>query len=268
MTRVHHESYLRRIGLDPDRVNDPDRSTVERLQRAHVFAVPFETLAITGDPFGDHEGEGVSLVVPELYEKVIERGQGGFCFELNGLFGWLLADLGVEFDRVAAVVLDGDEARTPANHMAYVCSFDRRYVVDVGLGVPTMRQPIPLDGEARVDEAGVEWRVAESERPDANYVTQFRKPDDDDWTDRYVFRDVHRERSFFEATCEYLATAPESPFTDSPVATLATDRGHLKLSGTTLTEVVDTEERERELDADEWYDVLEREFDLGFRPRE
>ena len=231
---MDHERYLSRLGFDPGWEPNRDLGTVARVQRAHVAAVPFETLSITGDPFGTHDGEGVSLAIDDLYGKVVERRRRGFCYELNGLFGWLLALIGFDIERRAAMVVTDGEARPPANHLTHVVALDRRYIVDVGLGVPTMRRPLPLDGtHIRTDSVGVTWRVAPSDRPDADFVTQYRDSttdgDDGEWTDRYVFRDVPREMEFFAATCEYLANAPESPFTGTPVVTVATDRGHLKL---------------------------------------
>lgn len=274
--------YLERIGLDATDVRRPDRESLKRLQEAHVTAVPFETLSITGHPFEGREtseasapkeramqtasrdGEGVSLDRTELYEKVVERRRGGFCYELNGLFGWLLRELGFDADRVAARVVNDGEARPPANHLVNVVSFDRRYVVDVGVGTPQIRRPLPLDGTVVADTAGVEWRVVESDRPDAEHLTRYREPGDDEWTDRYVFRDRPRDRSFFEATCEYLQSAPESPFTGDPVVTIASERGYKQLSTETLTETVDGESREKPVDPEAWDDVLEGEFGLRY----
>ncbi|WP_340100190.1 arylamine N-acetyltransferase family protein [Salinibaculum salinum] len=262
------DRYLSRIGLNPDALSEHSVEGLARIQRAHVRSVPFENLSITGDPFTGDPGEGVTLSLQTLYQKIVEDERGGYCFELNGLFGWLLAEGGFEADRIAARVLgeDGD-ARPPANHHAHVVTLDRRYLVDAGLGVPTMRQPLPLDGSPRTDEAGVTWRVVESDRPDADYLTQFRMPGDDDWTDRYVFRERPRELAFFEATCEYLASAPESPFTGAPVVSIATADGHKKLSRETLT-VSDGETTERPVAAHEWHDVLETEFGLRPEPME
>ena len=257
--------YLDRIGVAPDRVRHTDRETLERLQRTHVTTVPFETLAITGDPFGERDGAGVSLDPTVLYEKIVERERGGFCYELNGLFGWLLAELGFDVEVRAAMVVGDDGAGPPANHRTHVVSLDRRYVVDVGLGIPTMRQPLPLDGSVREDEASVAWRVVESDRPDVDYATQYRESEGE-WTIRYVFRDVPRERCFFESTCEYLATAPESSFTGDPVVTIATERGHTKLTPGSLTRIRGGEERRQSLDADEWYAALEREFGIDYCP--
>lgn len=63
---VDPRAYRRRIGLEapPD---GPAREAVAALQAAHVRRVPFETLSVAGDPFGDREGEGVTLDPPRLY---------------------------------------------------------------------------------------------------------------------------------------------------------------------------------------------------------
>jgi N-hydroxyarylamine O-acetyltransferase len=264
---MNHERYCSRIGLDPTSVRDTDLETLARLQRAHVRAVPFENVAITGDPFGDCDGKGVSLAAADCYDKIVEERRGGFCFELNGLFGDLLAELGFDVGRRAAMIVSDGEARPPANHLTNVVTLDRPYIVDVGLGIPTMRRPLTLDGGTRTDVVGVEWRTVESARPDSDYATQFRRSSDDDgdWTTRYVFRDVPRERSYFAATCEYLATAPESSFTGDPVASIATDSGHVKLSPDTLTRHENGEERERPLSEDGWYASLETEFGIAYR---
>lgn len=266
---MDHERYLSRLGFDPGWEPNRDLGTVARVQRAHVAAVPFETLSITGDPFGTHDGERVSLAIDDLYGKIVERRRGGFCYELNGLFGWLLARIGFDIERRAAMVVTDGEARPPANHLTHVVALDRRYIVDVGLRVPTMRRPLPLDGtHTRTDSVGVTWRVAPSDRPDADFVTQYRDSttdgDDGEWTDRYVFRDVPREMEFFAATCEYLANAPESPFTGTPVVTVVTDRGHLKLEPDRLTRIAGGERTTEALSAEEWYDALDREFGLRY----
>ncbi|UPW00212.1 arylamine N-acetyltransferase [Halorussus gelatinilyticus] len=269
-TAPNPDDYLERIGLDPASVRASDaanRETLAALQRAHVATVPFETLAVTGDPFGPRDGEGVTLTLPHLYKKVVARERGGFCFELNGLFGWLLAELGFDADRIAARMLSDDgDPRPPANHHAHLASLDRTYVVDVGCGVPTMRRPLPLDGSVREDSAGVAWRVVESERPDAEYLTQYRTPGDEGWRDRYVFDATPRKLSYFEATCDHLATAPESSFTGDPTVSIATERGHRKLSPEKLTRSDRGEHSEREVGEEEWYGLLESEFGLRYAP--
>jgi len=264
--------YLDRIGVDTE-APPPTQETLARLQRAHVTAVPFETVAVTGDPFGGYAGEGISLETPHLYEKVVERERGGFCYELNGLFVWLLAELGFEVDRLAAAVADDEgDPRPPANHHSVrVTLGDEAYLADVGLGLPKMRRPLPVGGRVGPDAAGVAWRTVESDRPDADHVVQTRRPGDadadvgdDGWTDRYLFTETPRALSYFEATCEHLATAPESRFTGDPYVNVGTERGHRKLTPETFVEVVAGETRERAIDPEEWYELLASEFGLRY----
>lgn len=261
------ETYLARIGIDPSTVDSPNLETLERIQRAHVTAVPFENLSIVGDPYGDREGAGVVLSMTHLYEKIVERERGGYCFELNGLLHWLLAELGYDVERVAARVMSDDSVTPPANHHTNVVRLDRRYVVDAGMGTPTMRRPTPLDGTSRTDEIGVEWRITESDRPDETYQSEYREPGGEEWSRRYVFSDVPRELDYFEATNDYLQSAPESTFTGDPIVSIATEEGHRKLSGTTLTETIGTEKRERTVSDGKWHATLEREFGLNYERR-
>lgn len=262
---MDHERYLERIGMDPASVGDPDLETLARLQRAHVTSVPFETLAVAGDPFEDGDGGVPSLSVPDLYDKVVRENRGGWCFELNGLFGWLLAELGYDADRIAARVRSEGDPRPPANHHSHLVHLDRPYVVDVGMGSIVLRRPLPLDGSVHEDDAGFAWRVVEADRPDAEYLVEYREPGED-WSDRYDFTTRPRDLDFFRATCEYLATAPESPFTGAPVVSLATDRGYRKLQPDGLIRVEDGERVEEPVDREGYYDRLERTFGLRYPP--
>lgn len=262
------ERYLSRIGIDPTQVQNPEPKTLERLQQAHITTIPFETLSITGDPFRDHDGEGVFLAVPDLYEKIVGRRRGGFCYELNGLFGWLLTELGFDVDRLSARIESNGELGPPADHLTLTVSLDQRYVVDVGLGIPKLRRPLALDGTAYVDAAGIEWRITESDRPDADYTIQYKESNSAKWATRCIFRDAPREMSYFEATCEYFQFAPESGFRGDPVVLLATERGHKKLSPTTITHIVDGDPQERSISEEEWYELLEREFGVNWLSNE
>lgn len=257
------DRYLARIDVDPDGLS-PDLDSLARLQRAHVTTVPFETLSITGHPFGDAGGEGVDLTLPALYDKLVDRERGGFCYELNEAFRWLLTELGYAVERRSARVFMDGEPGLPADHLALVVRLDRPYLVDVGLGAPKIRRPIPLDGSPVTDGVGRSWRLVASDRPDADSVLQVQAVDSEAWTDRYDYRDVDRDLSFFAATCEYHQTAPASPFTGDPTVLLATDDGTKRLTPTTLSWKVDGEVTEEAVDPDEWDAVLEREFGLRF----
>jgi arylamine N-acetyltransferase len=144
-------------------------------------------------------------------------------------------------------------------------NLDRQYVVDVGMGPPTHRIPLPLDGTSCTDEISVEWRVVASERPDVAYRTEYRESDETEWTLHYVFDDTPRPLHYFEATNDYLQSVPESPFTGAPAVTLSTETGYRKLSGDPFVEIDGADRCERTITDDAWHDFLEQKFGLRYR---
>jgi N-hydroxyarylamine O-acetyltransferase len=259
---MNADRYLRRIGLDSATVESQDCEALARLQRAHVLTVPFENLAIAGDPWDRRSGAGVSLDPADLFEKVVGRERGGFCYELNGAFVDLLRELGFDATRNAGRIVGDGGIELPANHLVPTVELDRTYVADVGTGTTKVRRPIPVDGTVVEDDVDNAWRVVENDRPDLDFTMQYRTPEDDSWSDRYVFTLEPREMDYFTATCEYLTSAPESVFTGSSVVTVATDAGVVKLTGRELHRVEGGEETVRELDREEWDDVLAAEFGI------
>ena len=71
------DAYLARIGAE--RPAAPTAEALRGLQVAHVLRVPFEILDIV-------IGRPISLELPAMYDKIVVRRRGGFCYELNGLF--------------------------------------------------------------------------------------------------------------------------------------------------------------------------------------
>lgn len=259
------DRYLSRIGLDPTDVRDTDLATVGRLQQAHLTTVPFESLSVAGDPFGERRPAGVSLDLSDLYEKIVERQRGGICYELNTLFGWLLDERGFDVNLLAAWVVSPEDGTLgpPGDHQPLLVLLDDPYVVDVGFGGNVIRHPLPLDGTAKEGPGGA-WRLAESDRGDADYVAQSRGFDGDDWTDRFVFRTVARDPQYFEPACEYHQRAPDATFTDWALVTMATDRGHKTLTPKSFVEAVDGEKRKRSISEQEWRALLKREFGIQY----
>ena len=78
--------YLRKLHL-PQVVPPPDLATLKLLQDAHLKYVPYENLDILS-------GRLTSLEHDDMFAKIIMKNRGGICFELNGLYNWLLESLG------------------------------------------------------------------------------------------------------------------------------------------------------------------------------
>ena len=120
------EPYLRRIGYDGPR--QPTSATLRGLHRQHLFTVPFENLDI---PLKTP----ILLDHTLLYDKIVRRRRGGFCYELNGLFCLLLTALGFRVEMLSARVRRDDGGFGPEfDHMLLRVDLEEPWLVDVGFG--------------------------------------------------------------------------------------------------------------------------------------
>jgi N-hydroxyarylamine O-acetyltransferase len=98
------DAYLRRLGST--RPAGRSAADLATLHRAHLLTVPFEDLDI-------HRGVPIDLDLDAIYDKVVRRRRGGFCYENNGLFAGLLTELGFDVTLVSAFSLDDEGNRGP-----------------------------------------------------------------------------------------------------------------------------------------------------------
>jgi N-hydroxyarylamine O-acetyltransferase len=82
------QPYLNRIGID--KIKTPSLEFLTELQNRHLLSIPFEDL--------DIPEKMIELDLNKIYEKIIPAKRGGFCYELNGLFHWLLTSLRFKVD--------------------------------------------------------------------------------------------------------------------------------------------------------------------------
>src|SRR3954453_19750282 len=127
------DAYLKRLGLDARPPATLDG--LARLTLAHLYTVPFENLDIPA-------GRPIELELPLLFDKVVTRHRGGFCYELNSLYGWLLQELGFAVTILAARSTTKGTLGIPFDHLLLRVDFDEPVLVDVGWG-ETYRSPLP-----------------------------------------------------------------------------------------------------------------------------
>ena len=89
--------YFDRVGYP-----GPVEATVETLHAlvaAHNRSIPFENLdPLMGIPVDDLSPAAVT-------DKLVNRRRGGYCYEQNGLMGYVLAELGFGVERLAGRVV-------------------------------------------------------------------------------------------------------------------------------------------------------------------
>ena len=121
------ETYLKRIGLSGPQ--SPTLDTLKRVHAAHLRAIPYENLDV-------QFGRPVTIERPAIYDKIVNRGRGGWCYEMNGLLGRALDELGFKVTRATGAVmreLVGDT--TLRNHLVLKVELDEGlYLADVGFG--------------------------------------------------------------------------------------------------------------------------------------
>lgn len=257
--------YLERIGADWPTAASPTLDRLATLQQRHLLSVPFENLDIVA-------GRPITLDRGAFFEKVVGRGRGGFCYELNGLFAWLLDTLGFDVRLVEGRVLE-DHGFTPRFAHAAVlvdigadgppASRDGWYLADVGFG-RFARQPLPLTGEPRSDVGGT-YRVRAL--GDGGFEARRRPPAGDgvepgDWTVAYQFTPDARDLGDFEEGLAWNLNSPDSAFTGRVLCTQATESGRVTLSTRGLTVTEDGEKTTREVIPDERAAVLDETFGL------
>lgn len=243
-------AYLRRIGLSA--VDHPDRQFLSRLQENHLLHIPFENLDISLH-------RPIRLSLPRVYEKVVERGRGGFCYELNGLFHWLLRECGFHTTLISARVREADGSFGPEfDHLAVLVLLETPYVVDVGFG-DCCRHPLPLTGEELEDISG-RYRVI-SKADGEGYALQ--KKMEHNWVTEYYFTTLPHELQSFTPMCEYHQTSPASTFTQKKMCTIATEDGRITLTQDFLTITQDGKKQKRPVASDDQFrDELLRYFGI------
>lgn len=247
---LNHEqvaAYLERIGLAGTAApSAPDAETLRRLHSAHLHTVPFENLSI-------HLGDPVPLDGMALFEKVVGRRRGGFCYELNGLFALLLEGLGYRVHRLSARTFSAAHGYSPPmDHLALrvVDATGAAWLADVGFGRHS-EFPLRLDERADQKDPGGLFRIAEND--DAEF-TILR-----DGEAQYRVDPKPLALADFVQACWWQCTSPESHFTQNVVCSRLTDEGRVTLTGDQLITTDAAGRHSEEIASDEQLLALLRE---------
>ena len=169
------DKYLSRLGVAAAIVDRaPNAEDLQVLLTAHLSTIPFENL-------GQHEhpSEGLPFIgtpavskpllptldVDKCLSKLVEKNRGGFCFELNFSFAWLLRQLGYSV-RLGRSDVFGPPG-TPPGKGHLVIFVDglgpgkEALLVDPGFG-DAIRIVFPVTGGASDNTLGESYNLAPS----------------------------------------------------------------------------------------------------------
>lgn len=250
-TPIDIAAYLDRIQVTE--TPSIDLHFLQVLHRQHVFHVPFENLDV-------HLGRTISLAPADLFDKIVRRRRGGYCFELNGLFQLLLEALGFRVYSTAARVLFGTETIPPRGHRLLIVTLDGEdWIVDVGFGAFGLIEPIPL--KTGIEHRQFTDRFRLEQDPLLGFV--FQSYQNGGWLNQYAFTtDLHHPVDFAFANY-YHSHSPHSIFTQKRICQLPTPDGRKRLEDRTLSQTVNGVTQNATLESEqEFLQILETHFDL------
>ena len=241
------QAYLQRINYTGSLV--PSAETLRVLQMAHLQTVPFENLSI-------HSGEPIVLDDEALFEKIVRRRRGGFCYELNGLFAALLRALGFDVNMLSARVANAEGIFGPDfDHMTLLVTLTERWLVDVGFG-DSFLEPLKLDEESEQIQGHRAYRIVSEDE----CLTLMQRSNDDEWRQQYCFTLRQYQYSDYAEMCRYHQTSPQSHFTKARICSRATPEGRISLSDLRfITTLAGGERQERILTNQKEYATILRD---------
>lgn len=217
--------YLKRLGMDEAPAANPEG--LNALIWAHQTTVPFEDLntSLLKRP--------VSLEIPALYEKIVEKRRGGYCFELNALFARLLLDLGFDAHQVFCRVVRGRDFLPPCLHEGIAVTIDnRKYFCDVGFGGPMPGGALPIEDGWSGEIHGDAFRI---DRFDENWWTMFRRTSGGEWERVLQFNTFPQIPQEFLTVNYRCASDPDSIFVKQVLVNLRTEDGALSVTDDRFT---------------------------------
>lgn len=235
------DRYLARIGLAAR--PDPDAAGLTALQSAHRRAIGFENLDI---PLG----RGIRIDAASVFDKLVARGRGGYCFEQNRLYADVLDTLGVSNRPLLARVRLGlpEEVTPPRTHVCLLARVeDRLWLADAGFGGSNV-PPLPLEDGAQactddgarhrlrcIGEAGRlggQWLL---ERAGASSATDGRADAHEGWQAQYSFDLSEVAPDDLEQANHWTSTRPGTRFTTLYVASIPLAEGFASMLDRELT---------------------------------
>lgn len=242
------DDYLSRIDYDGSVAVDVP--TLRKIHRQHLLSVTYENVDV-------QLGEPLDTDPAKAFDKIVNRRRGGWCYEMNGVLGWALGEIGFEITSVAGGVaraMIGDAAL--GNHLVLLADLDRRWVVDAGFGDGFI-EPLPLE-DHRFTDRGFDFHL--EERADGYWRLhnhQFGA------VPSFDFSEEPADPALFARQCQSLQTAPDSPFVRALVCQRFHENGYEIQLGRIAKSISPTEDSRATIDSyDQFVERLARVFEI------
>lgn len=215
------DAYFDRIGYHGS--GEPTRETLGALVACHNRTIPFENLdPLMGVPVFD-------LSAAALEDKLVRRRRGGYCYEHNGLLGYVLEQLGAQVERLVGRVVwmhDTDDLPAQTHQALAVRLPEGRYLVDVGFGGQTPTSPLRFETETVQQTRHEPYRLL-----DHPHGYELQAQVRGQWQSLYLLDPHPRPMIDLQVGSWYVSTHPASTFVVGLSAAVVTDDARFNLRG-------------------------------------
>lgn len=160
---------------------------LNELQSKHIAQYSFNNLAVL-------LGQELPLDAESLFNKIVERRRGGYCFEHNKLVFTVLSELNFDVRLLLSKVIYNQCVEVARTHRVTLLTLaGEDYIVDAGFGHLGARFPVKIELGLIQDQGDAQYRIIKSDKGD--YCYQVFK--DGDFFTLYTF-DLHH---YTESDC-------------------------------------------------------------------
>jgi len=241
--------YIQALGLQK---RSPDFSYLSDIMQCHLARFAFCSV-------GPCLGEDLPLDLESLYQRIVVRQRGGYCFEQNSLIYEMLQEMGFSVELYLCRVIYNEDMHPGLIHRITLVELDgHRYVVDVGFGPHGPRKPVNMSKQESREENRI-FRITEPHTGEFHMQTL----KDGEFYSLYKFELVR----YGQADCElghfYTHKHPKAKFVNNLVVSRIMPHEIRSLYNREYWVITGSDDQKREIsDADQLKTILASEFDI------
>ena len=219
--------YFQRLKLDRDIEKlTLDWELLKTLQYAHVTNIPYENIDIL-------RNIPLNLDNDALFEKMIVNERGGYCFEINSLFNWLLNEIGFKTTNYMARYLRNEPGVPMRRHRVIIAESgdaDGKIMCDAGIGDKAPRWPLILQYDAIQEQFGETYKFIQ----DDFYGWLLCDHHNGSWRPFFSFTEERQLDIDYVTPSFYCEKHPDSPFNKTNITAIKTSCGRKTISDMTF----------------------------------
>ncbi len=251
------EKFLKRIGLEPDTTITHTYEFLKLVQYNAVCSVAYENLDIL-----DHKP--LLLGADDLFEKIVEKQRGGYCFEVNGLLAWFLRKTGFAVEEHFARYLRNEKTVPMRRHrvLSVLCEGDI-YFCDIGIGQTAPRYPLKIETGTVQSQFGEQYKFEK----DADLGWVLYDLYEGEWRPFIAFTEEKQYDIDFVQPSFYCETHPDSVFNKVPMLAIKTPDGRKAMDNRTYKVFSGNEMTyiEENVGDERFEELLNKEFRLRYK---